>query len=83
MTEILKTLQEADKRFEMNKEYLSGGKQQAQLFQNEEIKSQRTAQAKRSLFDNIPPGMTVSKLEYPVYVDGKISMSTVILLGVK
>lgn len=33
--------------------------------------------------DNVPPGVTISRLDYPVHVKGKITMSTVILLGVK
>lgn len=35
------------------------------------------------MFDNIPPGVSISRLEYPVFVDGKKAMSTIILLGVK
>jgi len=35
------------------------------------------------MIDNVPPGITISRLEYPVFVDGKRMMSTIILLGVK
>lgn len=50
---------------------------------SEEAKDKRKAESKRSLLDNVPPGVTISRLEYPVYVEGKLKMSTVILLGVK
>ena len=82
-TEILKTLKEADQRYDASLEFLAGGKEQAKSVQTEDDKMKKRAEQKKSLFDNIPPGVTISRLEYPVYVNGKQAMSTVILLGVK
>ena len=67
----------------MNKEFLAGGKEKAKVMLNEEVKSAKSIKSKRSLLDNVPPGVTISRLDYPVYVKGKVTMSTVILLGVK
>jgi len=83
MTEILETLKEADKRYSHGLEFLAGGKQNIQLVRSEDDRQKRKTKSKRSMLENIPPGITISRLEYPVYVNGKRSMSNVILLGVK
>jgi hypothetical protein len=43
----------------------------------------KKAQSKREVLDNVPDGVTISRLDYPVYKNGKQVLSTVILLGVK
>ena len=70
-------------RKSLYKQFLAGGKDKVKVIESDEIKSAKSVKSKRSLLDNVPPGVTISRLDYPVYVKGKITMSTVILLGVK
>jgi hypothetical protein len=62
---------------------LAGGSANASVLRSEDDTEKRRADSKRNMLDNVPPGITISRLEYPVFVDGKKAMSTLILLGVK
>lgn len=81
MTEILSTLKEADSRYAQNVEHLGGGGWK--VLRSDEDRAKKEAASKRTMLENVPPGITISRLEYPVHVNSQLVMSNVILLGVK
>ena len=78
--EAIETLKEVDKRFEANKSFLEGKKGSLKREDTAAVKSERL---KQSIMENIPPGVTVSRLVYPVLVNGKKQLSDIVLLGVR
>jgi len=66
----------------VSKQFLSGEKFNPQSkLQDSETKHEMEKQKQDMMLENIPKGITFSKLEYPHTEKGK--MSTIILLGVK
>ena len=78
--ETIKTLKEVDSRYEINKNFLVGSL--GKLVQEDTV-AMKQEKVKESLMTNIPPGMTISRLVYPVWIDGKRKLSDIILLGVR
>ena len=78
--EAMETLKEVDARYELQKHFLSGElyNPHTSLVSSEKAKQTEKDRQKRML-ENVPEGITISKLAYPA--NGKLS--TVILLGVK
>ena len=82
--EAIETLKEADQRFEANKQFLVG-KDGGKLIGKEQIETHEVKQEriKQQILENVPEGVTVSRLVYPIKVDGVQKLSDIILLGVR
>ena len=77
--EAVETLKEADQRFEKNKKFLMGKEGGLKQDESNTIKQEKYRQ---SILENVPDGVTVSRLVYPVKVNNKVVLSDIILLGV-
>lgn len=61
-SEALKTLQEADARFELGKRYLAGGDDKLYKMKSEKQKEDE----KQQILLNVPNGITLSRLVFPM-----------------
>ena len=76
-TEALKTLKEVDARYEVGAKFLSG----TPFFNiKKPLTNAEIQDKKKELLSNVPPGVSVSRLVYPI---DKKNLATVLLIGVK
>lgn len=78
--EAIETLKEVDQRFEQNRQFLTGPKGSLKVEDTNAVKQEKF---KQSVIESIPDGVTVSRLVYPIKVNGKRKLSDIILLGVR
>ena len=67
--EAIHTLQETDARFEVNKQFLVGGKGS---LNDRESTEERQERQRLQVLENVPDGMTIQRLAYPVQVGNKM-----------